>query len=62
MPACGPLFTLAGFEHGVLTIYANNDPSVAQILPPLIIVREEAEHVLDALDLMLKWVEDAMGL
>ena len=22
---CGPLMTVAGFDHGILTVYANND-------------------------------------
>lgn len=59
--ACGPLMTLAGFRHGILTIYANNDTSVSQILPPLIIEREEAEAVLEALDAMLGEVEKAFS-
>jgi putrescine aminotransferase len=60
-PAAGPLLTLAGFHHGVLTIYANNDTSVSQILPPLIIQEHEAAEVLAALDAMLSWVEQATG-
>jgi putrescine aminotransferase len=56
-PACGPLLTLAGFQHGLLTIYANNDTSVSQILPPLVIQPDEVEQVLGALDRMLAWVE-----
>ncbi|MHB8780823.1 MAG: aminotransferase class III-fold pyridoxal phosphate-dependent enzyme, partial [Candidatus Geothermincolia bacterium] len=53
----GPLMTLAGFRHGILTIYANNDPSVSQILPPLIIEPPEVERVIDALDRMLAELE-----
>jgi putrescine aminotransferase len=56
---CGPLMTLAGFRHGILTIYANNDTSVSQILPPLIIEEEQAREVLDALDAMLEEIEKA---
>jgi acetylornithine/succinyldiaminopimelate/putrescine aminotransferase len=52
---CGPLMTVAGFDHGVFTVYANNDSSVSQIVPPLIITRPEAEHVLERLDRMLGW-------
>ncbi|MDI7276471.1 MAG: aspartate aminotransferase family protein [Anaerolineae bacterium] len=55
--ACGPLMTLAGFRHGLLTIYANNDRSVSQLLPPLIIDEQQVGEVLQALDGMLKWVE-----
>ncbi len=60
-PACGPLLTLAGFQHGLLMIYANNDPSVVQLLPPLIIEAGEVEQVLAALDAMLAWVEAAVA-
>jgi acetylornithine/succinyldiaminopimelate/putrescine aminotransferase len=57
---CGPLMTLAGFRHGILTIYANNDTSVSQILPPLIIEEEQARQVLGALDAMLGEMEKAL--
>jgi acetylornithine/succinyldiaminopimelate/putrescine aminotransferase len=59
--ACGPLMTVAGFHHGLLAIYANNDTSVLQVLPPLIIQEEEVQQVLAALDGMLDWVEQAIG-
>jgi 4-aminobutyrate aminotransferase-like enzyme len=45
--------TLLGFRHGLLTIYANYDPSVSQLLPPLTIEREQVQEVLEALDRML---------
>jgi acetylornithine/succinyldiaminopimelate/putrescine aminotransferase len=54
---CGPMMTLAGMQNGVFTVYANNDTSVSQILPPLIIERDQAEDVLERLDSMLSWVE-----
>lgn len=54
---CGPMMTLAGMQNGVFTVYANNDTSVSQILPPLIIEREQATDVLERLDAMLSWVE-----
>ena len=57
---CGPLMTLAGFRHGILTIYANNDTSVSQILPPLIIEEEQVREVLESLDAMLSEVEKAL--
>ena len=60
--ACGPLMTLAGFRHGILTIYANNDTSVSQILPPLIIEEEHAHFVLDALNEMLTDIGKAMDI
>lgn len=54
----GPMMTKAGFEAGLLTIYANNDPSVIQILPPLIIQEVEVRRLLEALDSMLTWLND----
>lgn len=32
-PRMGPWMTAAGFQAGLLAIYANNDPSVIQVLP-----------------------------
>jgi len=54
---CGPLMTVAGIDNGIFTVYANNDTSVNQILPPLIIQKEEALEVIDRLDAMLSWLE-----
>jgi len=59
--ALGPLLTVAGFQFGLLTIYANYDPSVNQLLPPLTIQKEEAQEVFEALDGMLGWVENVMS-
>jgi acetylornithine/succinyldiaminopimelate/putrescine aminotransferase len=52
----GPLMTLAGFGHGLLTIYANHDQAVNQLLPPLTIEEEGVAQVLEALDGMLTWL------
>jgi putrescine aminotransferase len=52
----GPLMTMAGFGHGLLTIYANHDQSVNQLLPPLTIEEDEVAQVLEALDGMLTWL------
>jgi putrescine aminotransferase len=54
---CGPLITLAGLQHGLLTIYANHDQSVSQLLPPLTISRDEAQQAVEALDRMAAWLE-----
>jgi putrescine aminotransferase len=56
-PRYGPWMTVAGFQVGLLAIFANNDPSVIQILPPLIIQEEEALQVLNILDGMLAGLE-----
>ena len=57
---CGPLMTLAGMRNGVFTVYANNDNSVSQIIPALIIQEDEAREVLERLDAMLTWVEQTL--
>jgi len=56
-PNFGPLFTRIGFDAGALVIYANNDPSAVQILPPLIIQKDEVKQVLEILDGMLSTLE-----
>ncbi len=60
-PYYGPWMTVAGFQAGLLTIYANNDPSVIQVLPPLIIQEVEARQVLAILDGMLNGLEATFG-
>ncbi|MCJ7682197.1 MAG: aspartate aminotransferase family protein [Candidatus Aminicenantes bacterium] len=49
-PLCGPLLTKTAYDHDLLLIYANNDPSVCQFLPPLVIADEEVGQVLEQLD------------
>jgi len=58
---CGPLMTLAGMRNGVFTVYANNDNSVSQIIPALIIQEDEAREVLERLDAMLTWVAQTVA-
>ena len=57
----GPLMTRIGFDAGLLAIFANNDPSVVQILPPLIIQEEEVMEVLAILDGMLFKLEEMVA-
>lgn len=57
-PAYGPLMTLAGFQFGLLTLYANHDQSVNQLLPPLTIQADEVGQVIESLDKMLTWLEN----
>ena len=47
---CGPLLSLAAYRHDLLMVYANNDKSVAQFLPPLVIDADQADWVIDRLD------------
>lgn len=57
---CGPLMTVAGFSNGIFSVFANNDTSVSQIVPPLIITEPEAAQVLESLDAMLSWTETTL--
>ena len=45
----GFLLTNQLAQHGVIAMFAHNDPSVMIIMPPLVISREEVEEVLAAL-------------
>jgi acetylornithine/succinyldiaminopimelate/putrescine aminotransferase len=49
-PAFGPLFSKAAFDHGLLSVYAANDPRVAQLLPPLTIDVGLAGVILERVD------------
>jgi putrescine aminotransferase len=56
-PRLGPLFTKMGFEVGLLAIYANNDPAVVQLLPPLIIRQAQVLQVLQMIDSILHEIQ-----
>jgi acetylornithine/succinyldiaminopimelate/putrescine aminotransferase len=58
---CGPLFSKAAFDNGLLSVYANNDKRVAQLLPPLIIERPLAEEILQRVDAALGDVAQMLG-
>lgn len=58
---CGPLFSRAAYESGFLSVFAYNNPRVAQLLPPLTIDRSLAEEILQRVDMALEKVEKAMG-
>lgn len=51
---CGPVLTKTAYDQGLLMVYANNDKSVCQCLPPLTITTEEVNLVLVKLDKALK--------
>ena len=46
----GPALTKAAYDNDLLMIYANNDTSVSQFLPPLIISNAEIDWVMKRLD------------
>jgi len=47
---CGPLFTQAAYRNGLLSVYANNDTRVAQLLPPLNMDGAVADEILIRVD------------
>ena len=56
----GPMMTRACFEAGLLCVFAANDPSVVQFLPPLILTQEQALEIIErleqALTLVQQWI------
>jgi 4-aminobutyrate aminotransferase-like enzyme len=42
--------TKTAFDQGLLLVYANNDKSVCQFLPPLITTKEELDEIIPKLD------------
>ncbi len=53
-PDYGPLLSKACFDTGLLCVYAGNDTSVLQFLPPLIIDQSLADEILQRLDRALE--------
>jgi putrescine aminotransferase len=58
---CGPLFSKVAFDHGLLSVYANNNPRVSQLLPPLIIDRAVAAEIIDRVDQTLHVITAILG-
>ncbi|MCB8983820.1 MAG: aspartate aminotransferase family protein [Ardenticatenaceae bacterium] len=50
---CGPLFSKAAYDQGLLSVYAYNDTRVAQFLPPLIIDQTLAADIMRRVDAAL---------
>ena len=46
----GPVLTKTAYDHGLLMIYANNDPRVCQLLPPLVMDPAQIDGVMQQLD------------
>jgi len=59
---CGPIMTKTCYDHGILSIYANNDKRISQLLPPLNIDKELAYEILQRIDGALKDTKDFVGL
>ncbi len=46
----GPVLSKTAYDHYLLMVYANNDPSICQMLPPLIMKLEDVDLVMERLD------------
>ena len=46
----GPILTKAAYDHDLLMIFCNNDPSVCQFLPPLIMELDQVDWIMEQLD------------
>lgn len=53
-PALGPVLSKTAFDAGLLAVFAYNDPSVVQLLPPLVIDEALAGEILERLDAALE--------
>ncbi|MHA2495479.1 MAG: aspartate aminotransferase family protein [Candidatus Hodarchaeales archaeon] len=54
----GPVMSLALVRNGVFAVFADNDRSVLQFLPPLILKDEEITYVLENLDKAFNWAKE----
>jgi len=59
---CGPAMSLTCYNNGILSVYANNDKRVSQLLPPLIITEKDAAEIIDRLDAALGEAKVMLGL
>ncbi len=59
---CGPVMTRTCYDNGILSIYANNDKRISQLLPPLIADIALADEILERLDSSLSDAETLLGL
>jgi acetylornithine/succinyldiaminopimelate/putrescine aminotransferase len=58
----GPLMSKAAFDQDLLMVYANNDPSVIQFLPPLITDPDQVDWIMERLDRAMEAVRDFQKL
>ena len=47
---CGPILTKTAYDRDLLMIYANNDPGVCQLLPPLVMDPGRIGWIIQQLD------------
>lgn len=60
--SCGPVMSKACYDNGILSVYANNNPRVSQLLPPLIIDEALAHEIIERLDAALSDTRAFLGL
>lgn len=51
----GPVMSKAAYDNGLLMVYANNDTSICQFLPPLVISLDQVDEVMEKLDKALAY-------
>jgi acetylornithine/succinyldiaminopimelate/putrescine aminotransferase len=47
---CGPVLTKTAYDNDLLLVYSGNDPSVCQLLPPLVTPLEDVPWIMECLD------------
>jgi len=52
---CGPVMSKAAYDNDLLMVYANNDTSICQFLPPLVISFDQVDEVMGKLDKALAY-------
>jgi len=60
--ACGPILSKTLYDNGILSVYANNNTAVSQLLPPLIIAPDLAGEILERVDAGLAAAKQLLGL
>ena len=60
--ACGPLLSKTLYDNGILSVYANNNTAVSQLLPPLVIEPELAHEILERIDAGLAAAKQFLGM
>jgi len=59
---CGPIMSKTCYDNGILSVYANNDTRISQLLPPLIIDKSVAEEIIERVDLALNDAKKILNL
>ena len=59
---CGPVLSKTLYDNGILSVYANNDTRVSQLLPPLIVEPDLAYEILERVDAGLSAAKQLLEL